>query len=294
MSGLWHVVVIVLTIASIVGCLWLLFGNARGKPGEGTTGHVWDDDLRELNNPLPRWWLNLFVITIIFGIGYLVFYPGLGNFAGVTGWTQHDEMRAHLDAVRQRRQSLYASLGDRDIVALAADSAVRPLGREVYLNNCAGCHGADARGAIGFPDLTDDAWLYGGSPEAIVASIGNGRHGVMPHFNGMLDAQTADDLVDTLLNWHNPRFDAKRRERAMQKFSMVCAACHGSDAGGNMALGAPDLTDADWLYGGTRDAVRHSILFGRSGNMPAHRDLLGEDDLRVVSAWVYGLRGATP
>jgi cytochrome c oxidase cbb3-type subunit III len=290
MSGFWHIVVIFLTAASILGCLWLLFANARGTPGESTTGHVWDDDLREYNNPLPRWWLNLFVITIVFSIGYLVVYPGLGNFAGVFGWTQQAEMQSRLDAVQQRRQSVYASLGDRDIVSLAADPTVRPLGREVYLNNCAGCHGADARGAIGFPDLTDDSWLYGGTPEAIVASITNGRHGVMPHFNGMLDAQAADDLVDTLLNWRNPQFDSKRRERALQKFATVCAACHGAEAKGNVVIGAPDLTDAVWMYGGTREAVRHSILFGRSGNMPAHRDLLNENDIRVVAAWVYGLR----
>jgi cytochrome c oxidase cbb3-type subunit III len=293
MSVFWHILVIFLTVASIFGCLWLLFANARGTPGESTTGHVWDDDLREYNNPLPRWWLNLFVITIVFSIGYLVVYPGLGNFAGVFGWTQQAEMQGRLDAVQQRRQSVYASLGDRDIVALAADPAVRPLGREVYLNNCAGCHGADARGAIGFPDLTDDSWLYGGTPEAIVASITSGRMGVMPHFNGMLDAQATDDLVDTLLNWSNPQFDGKRRERAMQKFATVCAACHGADAKGNVVIGAPDLTDAVWMYGGTREAVRHSILFGRSGNMPAHRELLSENDIRVVAAWVYGLRTQT-
>jgi cytochrome c oxidase cbb3-type subunit III len=294
MSGFWHLLVIVLTIASIIGCLWLLFANARGNPGESTTGHVWDDDLREYNNPLPRWWLNLFVITVVFSIGYLVVYPGLGNLAGTFGWTQQSEMQTRLDAVKQKRQSLYASLGDRDIVALAADPAIRPLGREVYLNNCAGCHGMDARGAIGFPNLADDAWLYGGTPEAIVASIANGRQGVMPHFNGMLDAQATDDLVDTLLNWHNPRFDGARRERAMQKFSTVCAACHGVNATGNTVIGAPDLTDGVWLYGGTREAVRHSILFGRNGNMPAHRDLLSADDIRVVAAWIYGLRDSTP
>lgn len=292
MSMFWHVFVITLTIASILGCLWLLFSNARGAPGDGTTGHVWDDDLREYNNPLPRWWLNLFVITVVFAIGYLVVYPGLGNFAGTFGWTQHAEMQARLDAVKQQRQSIYASLGERDVAALAGDPAVRALGREVYLSHCAGCHGADARGAIGFPDLADADWLYGGTPAAIVASITQGRQGVMPNFNAMLDAQTADDLVDTLLNWNDPRFDAKRRERAMQKFSTVCAACHGGDAKGNPAIGAPDLTDAVWLHGGTRESIRQSILFGRSGKMPAHRDLLGTDDIRVVAAWVYGLGAA--
>lgn len=294
MNDFWHIGVIVLTVASILGCLWLLFANARGTPGEGTTGHVWDDDLREYNNPLPRWWLNLFVITIIFAVGYLVFYPGLGNFAGTLGWSSKSEMQSRLEAVKSQRQSLYASLGDRDIAALAADPAIRPLGRELYLNNCAGCHGTDARGAIGFPNLADDAWLYGGTPEAIVASIANGRQGMMPGFQAMLDPQVADDLTDTLLNWHDAGFDPARRERAMKTFATACAACHGATATGNPFIGAPDLTDEDWLYGSSREAVRHSILQGRIGKMPPHRDLMSEDDIRVVAAWVYGLRSSAP
>lgn len=294
MNTFWHVFVIVLSIGSIIALLWLLFANARGKPGEDTTGHVWDDDLREYNNPLPRWWLNLFILTVVFAVGYLVVYPGLGNYAGTRGWTQQGEMQARLAEVKARRANLYASLGDRDIAALAHDPAVRALGQEVFLGNCAGCHGADARGALGFPDLSDRDWLYGGAPEAIQASITQGRHGQMPAFNGMLDARTLDDLVDTLLHWNDPKFDPVRRERAMKQFAISCAACHGADARGSTLVGAPDLTDDVWLHGNRREDIRQGILFGRRGNMPAHRDLLSADDIRVVSAYVYGLSNPAP
>lgn len=294
MSTFWHVFVIVLTVGSIIGCLWLLFGNARGKPGESTTGHVWDEDLREYNNPLPRWWLNLFILTVVFAVGYLVIYPGLGNYLGTARWTQQSEMQKRLEAVKARRQMLYASLGDRDIATLAHDPSVRALGQEVFLGSCAGCHGADAQGALGFPNLTDADWLYGGTPAAIHSSITQGRHGQMPAFNGMLDARMLDDLVDTLIHWSDPKFDAARRQRAMQQFSISCAACHGADARGNVLVGAPNLTDAIWLHGGRREDIRQGILFGRRGNMPPHAELLSADDIRVVAAYVYGLSNPAP
>lgn len=294
MSTFWHVFIVVLTVASIIGCLWLLFGNAFGKPGEGTTGHVWDEDLREYNNPLPRWWLNLFILTIVFAVGYLVIFPGLGNFAGTSRWTQQGEMQMRLDEVKARRQMLYASLGDRDIVALARDPSVRALGQEVFLGSCAGCHGTDARGALGFPNLADGDWLYGGTPEAILASITSGRQGLMPPFNGMLDAKVLDDLVDTVQHWSDPSFDAARRERGMKQFSISCVACHGADGHGNALIGAPNLTDDTWLHGGRREDIRQGILFGRRGNMPAHAELLSADDIRVVAAYVYGLSNPMP
>jgi cytochrome c oxidase cbb3-type subunit III len=293
MTAFWHWFVVVLTAISIIGCLWLLFANARGTPGE-STGHVWDEDLREYNNPLPRWWLNLFIITIVFSVGYLIVYPGLGNFAGTFGWTQNQQLGERMEQVQAKRRAVYATLGDRSLDLLARDPAVRALGREVFLNNCAGCHGADARGALGFPNLADDDWLYGGQPDVIVASIESGRQGQMPFFNGALDAQAADDLVELLRRWSDPKFDTARRERAMKQFNITCVACHGADGRGNPMLGAPNLTDAVWLYGGSREQIRHSILFGRKGNMPAHRELLSADDIRLVAAYVYGLSAAAP
>lgn len=295
MSGFWHWFVIVITVGSLAAYLWLLLGNARRKPGEPEdTGHVWDDDLRELNQPLPRWWLNLFVLTIVFAVGYLVLYPGLGNYAGRLGWTQQGQVQARLDEVRARRAELHAQFQGRDFAALASDPAAKSLGRELFLNNCAGCHGADARGAVGFPDLADSDWLYGGTPEAIVASVTAGRRGAMPGFNGALQPHALNALTQFLPRWSDPKLDPGTRADALKQFAITCAACHGADGRGNPALGAPNLTDGVWLYGGTPDRVRESILFGRTGGMPAHGELLSAEDIRLVAAYVYGLSRPAP
>jgi cytochrome c oxidase cbb3-type subunit 3 len=295
MSAFWHWFVIVITVGSLAAYLWLLFANARRKPDEGDdTGHVWDDDLRELNQPLPRWWLNLFVLTIVFAVGYLALYPGLGNYAGRLGWTQQGQVQARLDAVHAQRAQLYAQFEGRDFTALATDAAAKSLGRELFLNNCAGCHGADARGAVGFPDLADADWLYGGSPEAIVASITGGRRGVMPAFNGALQPDAVLALAQFLPRWSDPELDPGTRADALKQFASTCAACHGADGRGNHALGAPNLTDAVWLFGGTPARVRESILFGRSGGMPAHAERLSAEDIRLVGAYVYGLSQPSP
>ncbi|MFP5307859.1 MAG: cbb3-type cytochrome c oxidase N-terminal domain-containing protein, partial [Gammaproteobacteria bacterium] len=198
MSTFCHWLVIVVTLGSLAGALWLLFGNARGKVSQEDTGHVWDGDLREYNNPLPRWWLNLFVITVVFSVGYLLVYTGLGNFGGQLGWTSEKQLDARLGAVRAKREALFAEFRDRDLRTLAADHAALSLGRDVFLNSCAGCHGADARGAIGFPNLADHDWLYGGAPETVLASVTHGRNGVMPPFNGAIDAESVDALVRTV------------------------------------------------------------------------------------------------
>ena len=295
MSAFWHWFVIVITVGSLAAYLWLLFGNASRKPGEpADTGHVWDDDLRELNQPLPRWWLNLFVLTIVFAVGYLALYPGLGNYAGRLGWTQQGQAQARLDAVQAKRRELHAQFAGRDFTALAQDAAAKSLGRELFLNNCAGCHGADARGAVGFPNLADADWLYGGTPDAIVASVTNGRRGAMPPFNGALSATAVDALTRFLPRWSDPTLDEGTRADALKQYNITCAACHGADGRGNPALGAPNLTDAVWLYGGSPQRVRETILFGRTGGMPAHGELLSAEDIRLVAAYVYGLSQAAP
>lgn len=290
MSASWHWFIVVITVGSMIGCLWLLFANARRKPGEAEdTGHVWDDDLRERNNPLPRWWLNLFVITVVFAAGYLVLYPGLGNFGGTLGWTQRGQAQAALDAIHARRAAAYAQFQGKDFTALASDRAAQSMGREIFLRNCAGCHGADARGALGFPDLTDADWLHGGAPDDILASVARGRRGTMPPFNGALPAEAVKALTDFVPRWSDARLDAGTRAAGLRQFAISCAACHGADGRGNPALGAPNLTDNIWLYGAGADAVRQAILFGRNGNMPAHDGLLSADDIRLVAAYVHGL-----
>jgi len=290
MSTFFHWFVIVIAVGSMVGALWLLFANARRRPGESQdTGHVWDDDLREYNNPLPRWWLNLFVITVVFAAGYLAFYPGLGNFAGLGGWTQQGQMAARLDAVKARRQALYAQFKDKDVAALAQDATAHALGRELFLGNCAGCHGADARGALGFPNLSDGDWLYGGAPDTIVASITHGRQGVMPPFGAALPPEAVNTLVAFVPRWSDPTLDHGTRAAGLQRFAVTCAACHGPDGKGNPLLGAPNLTDNVWLHGGRPEQVRETILSGRRGAMPAHEPILTADDIRLVAAYVYGL-----
>ncbi|MDE0854780.1 MAG: cytochrome-c oxidase, cbb3-type subunit III [Nevskia sp.] len=288
MSDFWSIYIIVITVAMMVGCLWLLYANARGKPGE-STGHVWDDDLREFNNPLPRWWLNLFIITVIFGAGYLVFYPGLGNLGGRLGWTSTKQMQSRLDELTAKRRAVYATLAGKDIPALAKDSSAQSLGRAVFLGNCAGCHGADAHGAIGFPNLTDNDWLYGGEPEQIVETITHGRHGVMPAIGAGLPPEAQQALLDFVPYWSDAKLDPAKREAGMKQFAMTCAPCHGADGKGNQALGAPNLTDNIWLFRGGRDGVRETIMGGRQSTMPAHENILTPDEIRVVAAYVYGL-----
>lgn len=295
MSAFWHWFVIIITVASLAGSLWLLFANARRNPDEAEdTGHVWDGDLRERNNPLPRWWLNLFVLTVVFAAGYLFLYPGLGNAKGWLGWTQQGQAQAALDEVAARRAALHEQFRGREVAALAGDPAAQAFGRDIFLRNCAGCHGADARGAVGFPNLADADWLYGGRPEDIVASVTGGRRGTMPAFNGALTVDGIKALTDFLPHWSDPQLNPGRRANGLKQFATTCAACHGADGRGNPALGAPNLTDDIWLYGGSAETVRESILFGRNGGMPAHAELLAADDIRLVAAYVYGLSRAAP
>lgn len=288
MSTFWHLFVVILTVASIAGCVLLLLSQSRGKTGAETT-HTWDDDLTEYNNPLPRWWFNLFVITVVFGLGYLVLYPGLGNVPGSMGWTAQKEMQARLDELSAQRRAQYAKLKGKSIAELAQDPAALGLGRSIFVANCAGCHGADAHGAIGFPDLADHDTLFGIEPDTILASITNGRGSQMPPFKDALPAETVQALVDFVPYWTDPKLDPARREAGLKAFSGICAACHGADGKGNVAMGAPNLTDDVWLFGGSREQVRNTILHGRSTQMPAHKDILSADELRVIAGYVLSL-----
>ncbi len=288
LSPFWHWWVVVITVGTMAGCLWLLFANSRGTPGD-STDHVWDDDLREYNNPLPLWWRNLFLITIIFSAGYLLVYPGLGNFAGQFGWTQRSELRDNFAKLEAERDAMYARLKDKDLMALSKEPSALALGHAVFMNNCAGCHGADAKGAIGFPNLTDDDWLYGGEPDTIVQTITNGRRGVMPPFKSALNDDQLNALLDFVPYWSDPKLDAAKRERGTQQFAQTCAPCHGGDGKGMQVLGSANLTDDIWLYGGSRERVRETILNGRSGAMPAWQNTLSPDEIRVVAAYVYNL-----
>jgi cytochrome c oxidase cbb3-type subunit 3 len=293
MSAFWSGFIVVITVLSLIGCLWLLFTQSRGKTGPETT-HTWDDDLTEYNNPLPRWWLWMFILTVVFAAGYLVFYPGLGNFGGRDGWTSHQEMQANLAKITERRTAQFTRLAGKPVAELAHDAGALALGRSVFLGNCAGCHGTDAQGAIGFPNLADHDWLYGGDPDTILATVEGGRSGQMPSFLASLSAQDTQALIDFVPYWSDPELSPRRREAGMAVFSRLCFACHGPEGKGNVAIGAPNLTDGTWLWGGRKDQVRETILFGRKNFMPAHATLLSKDEARVAAAYVYSLSNAEP
>ena len=295
MSLFWSVFIIVLVLGNIFACWWLIRWTAKPRKGEAaaheTTGHVWDEDLTEYNNPMPRWWLWLFYITIVFGLIYLALFPGLGNFQGLLGWSQYKQYDEEVAAAEARFEPLYASYAEVPIAELAQnDEAMATAGR-LFANNCATCHGSDGRGARGYPNLADADWQWGGTPEAIRHTLINGRQAVMPAFSASLD-EAAIEATAAYVYSLNGREAPERLVSAGQKhFQTLCVACHGVDGKGNPALGAPNLTDDVWLYGGSLEVIEQTLIDGRNGQMPAFAETLGEDRVHLVSAYVYRLSG---
>jgi cytochrome c oxidase cbb3-type subunit 3 len=294
----WSWLIGIVTVVSILALFWLNIWNTtpRRKRGETTetTGHVWDGDLKELNNPLPRWWLNLFYITLVFGLGYLVLFPGLGSFAGVLGWSSQGRYEREVAAADERFGPLYEKYLRQDLAAVAANAEAVKIGERLFVNYCTTCHGADARGAPGYPNLRDADWLWGGAPQTIKASIVEGRSGAMPAWGTVLGQAGAADVAEHVLSLSGKRvIDDSAAARGKEKFAQLCVACHGAEGRGNPALGAPDLTDEVWLYGGSQRAVIESIEKGRNGRMPAHREFLGEAKSHLLAAYVYSLSQPT-
>jgi cytochrome c oxidase cbb3-type subunit 3 len=290
--------VIALTVANIVGALWLLWWTRR-SPGEASTtdhntGHVWDEDLHELNNPLPRWWLWLFIITVVFGVVYFVLYPGLGTYKGTLKWTSSAEHAAQSKANAARIEQALAPFSARSVAELGADATALNVGRNLFLNNCATCHGSDGGGAPGFPNLTDKDWLWGGDPDTIVATIANGRTGVMPPWGEALGARGVEDMLGYVLGLSGRKLESGDAQAGAKKYAELCLACHGADARGNPALGAPNLTDGIWLHGGSLAAVRDTIEKGRTGTMPAHAARLGDTRVKLLAAYVLSLGREQP
>jgi cytochrome c oxidase cbb3-type subunit III len=289
--------IIVLTAFNIAGALWLLWWTRRSR-GEAsstseTTGHVWDEDLRELNNPLPRWWLWLFIITVAFGGVYLALYPGLGTHKGSLGWSSSSEHAASARANAARIEKALAPYASRPVVELAGDAAALNVGRNLFLNNCAACHGSDGGGAPGFPNLTDKDWLWGGAPDTVVATISNGRAGMMPAWGEVLGSRGVEDMLAYLYSLQGRELAAGDKHAGATKFGELCSACHGTDAHGKPDMGTPNLSDAVWLHGGALTSVRDSITHGRTGTMPAHLGRLGETRVKLLAAYVLSL-GKTP
>jgi cytochrome c oxidase cbb3-type subunit 3 len=290
MSRGWSSYVIAFTIANILGCVWLLWWTARRRPGDGTeaptTGHRWDEDLTEYNKPLPRWWLNLFYATVVFALAYLAIFPGLGNVSGTARWTSATEHAADVAAAEALLRPRFARFASQPLEQLARDPEALALGAAVFANNCATCHGSDARGAHGFPNLTDANWLWGGAPDTVLATILDGRRAVMPALGAVLGPQGVTEAAVYVQSLSGARADAALARAGEKRFQTLCAACHGANGRGNQALGAPDLRDDVWEYGGDFAAIETSIRDGRSGQMPPHRALLGAERARVAAAWV--------
>ena len=290
MTSFWSMWIIVLTAATFVGITWILFANRKREQqsAEKTTGHEYDG-IQEYDNPLPAWWFYMFVLTIVWGAGYLIIYPGMGNFAGLLGWTQvgqHDRQVAAADEKFRTMRDRYMAL---PIEEIASDPAVRKMGMRMFGNNCAQCHGADAKGSYGFPNLADGDWIFGGTPDAIKASIANGRQAAMPPWGSIIGDKGVTDVTAYVMSINGRESDTAQVAAGEKVFQTYCVACHGADATGNPALGAPNLKNGIWLYGGTPEQISHSIRAGRNGVMPAHKDTLSEDKIHIITAYVYGL-----
>ena len=287
--GLYIAIVV---LANIVAALWLIWWTARGSNkdvSQETTQHVWDGDLMEYNNPLPRWWLGLFILTIVFGLGYLLVYPGLGNFAGIGRWTQESQWSAEEQQARGTLEQRFAGIQHKSLAEIAHDPAAMSTAKNLFSLNCSTCHGSDARGARGFPNLTDSDWLWGGGDDTVYKTIAQGRDAAMPAWGSVLGPDGVDAVAAYVLSLSGHRAPQDWIDAGHAKFQQLCVACHGPEGKGNPAVGAPNLTDNVWLYGGSLQAVRETISKGRNGHMPAHADLLGDTKVRLLAAYVLNL-----
>ena len=296
-SGFWDWYIAIITIVSVIGCAIFLKSQSKAKVklldnGEPeSTAHVWDENLREYQHPLPRWWVVLFYGTVVFGIGYLLLFPGLGTqYKGALGWTSAKELQAENQAADARFGPMFDAFLARDIPSVAGDARAHQIGERIFLNNCAQCHGSDARGNEGFPNLTDEVWIWGGTPEAIEETITEGREAVMPpQIDTVGGEDKALDVANYALSLSGAKHDDARAARGQETFAAVCAACHMPDGTGNQQMGSANLTSHALLYGSGLDAVLNAVKNGHHGVMPAHKNVLSKAQIHVVAAYVYSL-----
>jgi cytochrome c oxidase cbb3-type subunit III len=287
----WSVFVAVGTLVSLVACLALLWIAARRKvmAADNSTGHVWDVDLREMNNPLPRWWMGLFVITVVFAFVYLLLYPGLGSANGSLGWSSRGAYDAEQNKANAAMAPLYAKFAGLGAEALAKDPQAMAVGERLFINNCATCHGSDARGSKGFPNLTDGDWLYGGSFEKVKETITNGRQGLMPPMAAAVGTpEDVRNVANYVLSLSGSAHNDIAAQLGKPKFA-ACGACHGADGKGNQALGAPNLTDKTWLHGWGDEVIIGMINNGKTNVMPAQGTRLSGEQIHVLAAYVLSL-----
>ena len=284
-----------IVIGSILACWWLLhwtkgISDREDDSDVHDTGHVWDHDIAELNNPLPRWWLNLFNLTIVFALIYLVLYPGLGNLAGVLGWTQEGRYEEQMAAAEASTAEVFAAYMDMELDDLIKNTEAMETGRRLFGQNCAMCHGSDGRGALGFPNLTDDDWQWGEGYDAIMTALENGRNAAMPPWAPALGEDGVNEVTEYVMQMSGQQADETLAAAGQARYGMFCVACHGPEGKGNPALGAPNLTDDVWLYGGDRAAIVEGLNEGRYGVMPAFGDQLSEERRHILAAYVLGLQ----
>lgn len=288
-SGFWNMYVMVLVTLSILFCVFVLVSNMtkREEGPVGLHGHVWDETLAEYNNPLPRWWMYLFWMTIAFAVLYLLIHPGFGTMNQNRG--QIAQYEREMAQAEERYGPIFARYREMDVMAVAADPEANAMGKRMFLTYCSQCHGSAAQGAKGFPNLVDDEWLWGGDPEAIKNTITNGRLGVMPPQGQALGGEGVKDVANYVRSLSGLAHDSLRAQRGADSFETMCAVCHGADGKGNQMLGAPDLTNKHWLYGSSEATIIETITHGRSNRMPAFGEFLGEDKVHLLTAYVVSL-----
>ncbi len=299
MSTFWSWWVILLTSACLVLVTWVLFANRKVAKRDDvdaenkTTGHVYDG-IEEYDNPLPKWWFQLFVGTLIFTAIYLLLYPGMGNWKGllrVNGepWTAVSQLSAEQAKAQADYDTVFAEFTSKDIPTLAQDEAAMKVASRLYANNCAVCHGADGGGAYGFPNLTDDDWLHGGTPDLIRYTIEQGRQANMPAWGPTLGEKGVAEVTEYVLGLSGLEHDEAQAAAGKAHFASICSACHGAEGKGQQAMGAPNLTDAIWLYEGSRESISKIVREGRVNRMPAQKDLLRDEKIHLLTAYVYSL-----
>ncbi len=289
-SDFWNIYVVVIVLVSIFACAALLIvqGKAKFTPGK-TMGHVWDETLEEYNNPMPKWWSWLFVITVVFALVYLALYPGLGSYKGALGWTAVGQHKAEVEKMEATVKPLFDKYLAMDLATVANDKQALEMGKRLYLTYCLQCHGADARGAKGFPNLTDKDWLYGGEPEKIKETILGGRMGMMPP-HAHLGADAIKDVANYVRSLSGLPADPVRVSKGKEVFNSAgCTGCHGPEGKGTQAIGAPNLTDKVWLYGSTEATIIETVTNGRQNRMPAWKDFLGEAKVHLLAGYIYSL-----
>lgn len=292
-NNFWPMFIAIVTILGILGCVLLLWKTSKIKiknaTGDNTSGHVWDEDLKEMNNPLPRWWVGLFILTVVFSVVYLAIFPGLGAYAGSKGWTQTNQLEKETEVANKALKPIYAKFVDMPANVMAFNPEAKAIGERLFMNNCAQCHGSDAKGSRGFPNLTDKDWLYGGSPDKIQETITNGRNGMMPPMAAVVGS--ADDVkkvANYVLSLSGSQHDATLATQGKEKFA-TCAACHGPEGKGNQVMGAPNLSDKIWLHGAGEAAIIKRINEGKINQMPAQSAKLMPEQIKVLAAYVWGL-----